>query len=109
MIEIGPANLGGLETMDVLRRSQTTMHPGGLTVENVAGEHSPFDPRKIHESLTDLTNDPTVVHRVESLIVAQLAGFDVVATGTIDATVAETLEQLGYANMAQNYRKQQRV
>lgn len=93
--------------MDVLRRSQTTMYPGGLTVENLAGEHVPFNPRKIHAALTALTNDPTVVHRVESLIVAQLAGFDVVATGTIEATVVDTLEQLGYTNMARSYRKQQ--
>ncbi|WP_143462675.1 hypothetical protein [Levilactobacillus enshiensis] len=93
--------------MDVLRRSQTTMHPGGLTVENLAGEHAPFNSRKIHAALTALTNDPTVVHRVESLIVAQLAGFDVVATGTIEATVVETLEQLGYQHMANNYQKQQ--
>lgn len=93
--------------MDVLRRSQTTMYPGGLTVENLAGEHAPFNSRQIHTALTALTNDPTVVHRVESLIVAQLAGFDVVATGTIEATVVDTLEQLGYANMAQSYRKQQ--
>ena len=93
--------------MDVLRRSQTTMHPGGLTVENLAGEHVPFNPRQIHAALSALTNDPTVVHRVESLIVAQLAGFDVVATGTIEATVVDTLEQLGYANMARSYRKQQ--
>ncbi|UIF28637.1 hypothetical protein KB236_08810 [Levilactobacillus brevis] len=95
--------------MDVLRRSQTTMHPGGLTVENPAGEHAPFNPRQIHAALTALTNDPTVVHRVESLIVAQLAGFDVVATGTIEATVVDTLEQLGYTNMARSYRKQQHV
>ncbi|WP_341779799.1 hypothetical protein [Levilactobacillus sp. HBUAS70063] len=93
--------------MDVLRRSQTTMYPGGLTVENLAGEHVPFNPRQIHAALTALTNDPTVVHRVESLIVAQLAGFDVVATGTIEATVVDTLEQLGYTNMARSYRKQQ--
>ena len=95
--------------MDVLRRSQTTMYPGGLTVENPAGEHTPFNPRQIHAALTALTNDPTVVHRVESLIVAQLAGFDVVATGTIEATVIDTLEQLGYTNMARSYRKQQHV
>lgn len=93
--------------MDVLRRSQATMYPGGLTVENLAGKHIPFNSRRIHRSLTALTNDPTVVHRVESLIVAQLAGFDVVATGTIAATIVETLEQLGYDNMAQNYRRRQ--
>jgi len=93
--------------MDVLRRSQTTMHPGGLTVENLAGDHAPFDPAKIHTDLTALTNDPTVVHRVESLIVAQLAGFDVVATATIEDTITQTLAQLGYDQMAQSYRKQQ--
>ncbi|MFC6275154.1 ATP cone domain-containing protein [Levilactobacillus tangyuanensis] len=93
--------------MDVLRRSQTTMHPGGLTVENLAGDHAPFDPHKIHTDLTALTNDPTVVHRVESLIVAQLAGFDVVATATIEDTITQTLAQLGYDQMAQSYRKQQ--
>ncbi|ATU70627.1 hypothetical protein CT113_09945 [Levilactobacillus brevis] len=91
--------------MDVLRRSQATMTPTGLTVENRAGAHTPFNSRRIHQTLTALTNDPTVVHRVERLTVAQLAGFDVVATGTIVATIAETLEQLGYAHMAQTYLK----
>lgn len=91
--------------MDVIRRSQTTMDPAGLTVELRNGTHAPFNSRKIHAALTALTNDPTVVHRVESLIVAQLAGFDVVATGTIEATIVETLGQLGYAHMAQSYLK----
>ncbi|WP_125583792.1 hypothetical protein [Levilactobacillus cerevisiae] len=91
--------------MDVIRRSQATMDPTGLTVETPNGRHAPFNSRKIHATLASLTNDPTVVHRVESLIVAQLAGFDVVATGTITATIAETLEQLGYTQMAQSYLK----
>ena len=91
--------------MDVIRRSQATVDPTGLTVETPNGKHIPFNSRKIHVSLAALTNDPTVVHRVESLIVAQLAGFDVVATGTIQATIVETLEQLGYAHMAKSYLK----
>jgi len=91
--------------MDVIRRSHTTMDPSGLTVETPDGKHAPFNSKKIHAALASLTNDPTVVHRVESLIVAQLAGFDVVATGTITATIVETLEQLGYAHMAQSYLK----
>lgn len=91
--------------MDVIRRSSATMYPGGLTVETPAGAHVAFDSARIHRDLTNLTNDPTVVHRVESLVVAQLAGFDVVATGTIEATVAETLAQLGYHQMAQQYQR----
>jgi len=91
--------------MDVIRRSQATMYPGSLTVETPTGAHVAFDSARIHQDLTSLTNDPTVVHRVESLIVAQLAGFDVVATGTIEATVADTLEQLGYTQMARQYQR----
>lgn len=79
------------------------MHPGSLTVETPAGRHIAFDAKRIHRALTNLTSDPMVVHRVESLVVAQLAGFDVVATGTIEATVVETLTQLGYPQMAQQY------
>ncbi|MGP4117198.1 hypothetical protein ACS4N0_08470 [Levilactobacillus zymae] len=89
--------------MDVIRRSQTNMYPQSLTVERPTGAHAAFDSTRIHRDLTALTNDPTVVHRVESLIVAQLAGFDVVATETIEATVVKTLTQLGYPQMALQY------
>ncbi|SMS15250.1 hypothetical protein LZ3411_2200 [Levilactobacillus zymae] len=36
---------------------------------------------------------------------AQLAGFDVVATETIEATVVKTLTQLGYPQMALQYQR----
>ncbi|GEO75396.1 hypothetical protein LNA02_20940 [Levilactobacillus namurensis] len=91
--------------MDVIRRSQGTMYPRSLTVETPTGAHVAFDSARIHQDLTSLTNDPTVVHRVESLIVAQLAGFDVVATETIEATITATLEQLGYTQMARQYQR----
>lgn len=81
------------------------MYPNSLTVETPAGAHVAFDAALIHHDLTALTNDPTIVHRVESLIVAQLAGFDVVATATIEATVISTLTQLGYPQMARQYQR----
>lgn len=91
--------------MDVIRRSQTHRYPRSLTVERSTGAHVAFDANRIHHELTRLTNDPTVVHRVESLIVAQLAGFNVVATATIEATVINTLTQLGYPQMARQYQR----
>lgn len=74
-------------------------------MEHSTGAHAAFDASRIHHELAQLTNDPTVVHRVESLIVAQLAGFNVVATTTIEATVIKTLTQLGYPQMARQYQR----
>ncbi|PWF99829.1 hypothetical protein [Levilactobacillus bambusae] len=89
--------------MDVQKALQNSSDISTLTVEKSDGTFTAFDQKKLHASLCTLSRNPIIIRRTEGLVIAQLAGFSLVATSTIHQTVVDTLTLLGQTKLANRY------